>query len=160
MGECSLEWTAGFGGSLDFGLTLLGHFTDLLLVKGVGGGHEKNNLSFVHEGSTDFIQLFEIGTQSLVGLCSCAAGDGDVVGFLGSGDFVLTNALDFEAGAVKCLTNGSAGDFYIFALGGNKCGHAREHYLVDAFHFLQSQTGFVCSASPTTAKGYIESLDG
>jgi len=54
-GEVTLEGTAHFGRRLDDGLTFLGHFTNLLLVEGVGRSHEKGNLATVHEGSTHFV---------------------------------------------------------------------------------------------------------
>ena len=115
--------------------------------------HEEGNGSCIDEGITDFVQLFEIGTQSLVGLRSCPAGDGEGISLFGTLDFLGFHALDLEAGGVKSLTNSAASQFSSF-FDGDKRGCAREHYLVDAFHLLQGQTGLVSSASTSTAEGY------
>lgn len=155
----ALEGAAHFLGGLDFGLTLLGDLANGFLIESSGLRHKKSDRSFVHERSTDFIQLFEIGTQSLVSSRSCAAGDGDVVSFLGCGNFLFTYALNLKSGAIKGLADGSTGNFGLFSLCGHECGHAGKHYLIDSLNFRQSHTGLVGSASPTTGEGYIVSLD-
>lgn len=155
----ALEGAAHFLGSLNFGLTLLGDLANGFLIESSGFCHKKSDRPFVHEGSTDFIQLFEIGTQSLVSSRSCATGDGDVISFLGCGDFLFTNALNLESGAIKGLADGSTGNLGLFSLGGHECSHAGKHHLVDSLNFRQSHTGLVGSASPTTGEGYAVSLD-
>lgn len=82
-------------------------------------GHEEGNGPGIHEGNTDFVQLFEIGTQSLVGLRSCPAGDGEGVSLLGALNFLGFHSLDLEAGGIESLTDSAAGQFGSF-FGGDK----------------------------------------
>lgn len=147
------------GGFLNHGLPLFGHLADLFLVKGIGVGHQQSDRSSIHEGSSDFVQLFEIGTQSLVGGRSCAAGDGDEVGLCWLGDLSLIHFFQLETGLVKGLPHVSLHQLCLFAVESDEGGHSREHDLVNSLYLAQGRTGLVCSASPTTAEGYGVSCD-
>ena len=121
--------------------------------------HEEGNGTGIDECHTNFIQLFEIVTQSVVGLSSCPAGDGEGVGFLGFFDLPGFDSLDLEAGGVEGLTDGRPGELCSI-FDEDKGGGAREHHLVDAIQLNQGRTGLVSSTSTSTAEGYRVSRDG
>lgn len=158
-GWIALEWAFGqLGRITDHRLAFFGHFTDFLLIVGVGSGHHQGYRTGIHEGSSDFVQLFEIGTQSLIGLRSCAASDGDLVSFSGLGNFLCLHTFNLEAGRVERFAHGSAGQLG-FAFGGYESGSAGKEHFVHAFNLGQGRTGLFSSSSPTAAEGYRVSGD-
>lgn len=139
-------------------ISFLEDFANFLFIERIDFAHKKDNTSSVHKSDTHFIQLFEIGTQSLVGLRSCRSGNGDAVGLSWGGNFFFTHLFNLQSGRVESLADGSAGEsssiIYL-----NKGGHAGEHDFVNAFDFLQSHTGSVGSTSSSTAKRDVESFN-
>lgn len=157
----SLEGAAGkFCRLLNDRLTLFGHVTNFLLIEGVGRSHEEGNGTSIDESSTHFVQFFEIGTQSLIGLRSCATSDGDCISFLWCWNLSFLNALKFEATSFENFSHVDAGELHLLVFGGHESRHARKHHLLDSLHFSQGRTGLVCSSSPTTAERYRVSFNG
>lgn len=159
-GWIALEWAFGqLGRITDHRLAFFGHFTDFLLIVGVGSGHHQGDRTGIHEGSSNFVQLFEIGTQSLVGGRSCAARYGDLIGLDWLGDLASGDLFQFESLGGEGFADRFFVHLCVFAFGGDKGGHTREHDLVHPIHCAQGRTGLFRSASPTTAEGYGVSCD-